>query len=381
MSENIDITFNEQVLIHAFSRLVDPRVKGRCAHRLINIIFITVCAILCGAKHWNEIAEFGRARIEWLKKILPSLQSIPSHQTFCRVFSLIPAEELLACLTEWSISTTPLMPNDIISVDGKTLRKSGNKSKNRNPLHLINAYVSNRGILIGAIKTPDKSNEIKGIPPLLKSLSISGCIVTIDAMGTQKGIANLIRLRGAQYVLALKKNHKRFYKRVSTLFSKAKQLDYKSMVYKDSVTYDYDHSRYEKREYTILPLMYLPSEKENWNGLQTFIQVKSTRYIGDRREEMYRYFISSLPLKNDIVIIKSIRQHWHIENRLHWKLDVAMQEDACRIHHPWAAENFSTLRKLVLQLLEKDKSVSNGIAFKQWKAALSLNYLEKLVGF
>ena len=234
---------------------------------------------------------------------------------------------------------------------------------------------------IGSIKTPDKSNEIKGIPPLLKLLPISGCIITIDAMGTQKGIANLIRLRGAHYMLALKKNHKRFYKKVETLFVKAKQLNYNAMVYKESEVYDYDHSRYEKREYTVLPMMYLPSESKIWNGLQAFIQVKSMRYIGDEKQEMSRYYISSLPFHNYLLMAKSIRHHWHIENRLHWKLDVAMREDDCRIYHPHSAENFSTLRKLVLQLLEKDNSTSQGIAFKQWKAALSTDYLQKLVGF
>lgn len=200
-------------------------------------------------------------------------------------------------------------------------------------------------------------------------------------MGTQKGIANLIRLRGANYVLALKKNHKRFYKKVETLFVKAKQLNYHAMVYREDVTQDYDHSRYEMREYTILPMMYLPFEKKNWNGLQAFIHVKSTRnnHNSNEKQEMSRYFITSLPFKNYKLMIKSIRSHWQVENGLHWKLDVAMQEDACRIHNPNAAENFSTLRKLVLQLLEKDSSTSQGIAFKQWKAALNINYMEKLI--
>lgn len=381
MFQNTDIPFNGQAIIDSFSQLNDTRVKGRCLYRLIDIIFISVCAILCGAKHWNEIEEFGRQRLSWIKKFLPSLHDIPSHQTFCRIFSLIPAAELLACFIDWSVSNNTLAQYDMIAIDGKTLRSSGNKAASQKPLHLINAYVTNRGITIGAIKTPDKSNEIKGIPPLIKSLQIAGCIITIDAMGTQKGIANLIILKGAHYVLALKENHKRFYKKVNNLFIKATELDFQAMLYKENVTYDYDHSRYEIREYTFLPVMYLHLEKKIWKGLQTFVQVKSIRHVGNEIQESIKYYISSLSLKDHMLITKSIRHHWNIENGLHWKLDVAMQEDACRIHDTNAAGNFSTLRKLVLQLLEKDKSTKHGIAFKQWKAALSTDYLEKLIGF
>lgn len=186
MFQNIDITTNEQALITSIAKIPDPRVKGRSTFRLVDIIFISICAILCGAKHWNEIAEFGRQRMVWFQKYLPFLNDIPSHKTFCRVFSLIPAQDLLSCLLEWSGLRTPLQENDIIAIDGKTLRKSGNKNKGNLPLHLINAYVTNRGITLAAMNTPDKSNEIKGIPPLLKSLPIKDCIITIVLWGRKK---------------------------------------------------------------------------------------------------------------------------------------------------------------------------------------------------
>jgi predicted transposase YbfD/YdcC len=379
MYQNTEPSLDGQALINAFLPLRDPRTRGRCLHRLVDIIFIAICAILCGAKHWNEIEEFGRQRISWLGQYIKIENGIPSHQTFCRVFSLIPPEDMLACFIEWSVSKTKLNQNDIIAIDGKTLRKSGNESANQSPLHLINAYITNSGITIGSAKTPDKSNEIKGIPILLKSLPIANCIITIGAIGTQKGIANLIILKGANYVLALKNNHKKLFKKVKNIFETAEKLQYQAMVYKENTTCDYDHSRYERREYTFLPIMYLPFEKESWKGLQTFIRVKSIRHIGNNMEESFRYYISSIELKNYLLIAKSIREHWHIENRLHWKLDVVMQEDASRIHHPYSAENFSTLRKLVLQLLEKDQSTAHGIAFKQWKAALSCSYLNSLI--
>jgi predicted transposase YbfD/YdcC len=381
VSQNIAIIPNGQVLIDAFSKLDDPRVRGRCLHRLTDIIFITVCAIICGAQHWNEISEFGLQRIEWLKQFIKLEHGIPSHQTIGRVFALIPADDLLDCFMEWSVSTTQLKKHDLIAIDGKTLRKSSHEASGQKALHLINAFVTTQGITLGSIKTPDKSNEIKGIPPLLKALPIEGCTITIDAMGTQRGIANLIVSKNANYVLALKENHKGFYKKVKNLFEKAKELNYEAMVYENVTTTDYDHSRYEKREYTFLPLMYLFQQKRHWAGLQTFIQVKSIRHVGKKIEESFRYYISSLCLQEYQLMAKAIRYHWRIENSLHWKLDVAMQEDHCRIYHPSAAENFSTLRKLVLQLLEKDRSTSKGIAFKQWKAALNTDYLQKLVGF
>lgn len=381
MSQNRLARLNGQALIHIFSQLEDPRVPGRCSHKLIDIIVITVCAIACGIKHWNTIEEFAKQRKTWLKRFLELPNGIPSHQTFCRIFSLIPPEDFLNCFTNWVSTQYATAANDIIAIDGKTVRKSGNKNEEQKPLHLINAYSTNQGITLGSIKTPDKSNEIKGIPPLLKSLNIEGSVITMDAMGTQKGIANLIRLRKADYVLALKNNHKRFYKSVDQLFTKADQLNYQAMVYKTHTTTDYDHSRYEKREYTVLPLMYLPLQKQTWNGLQSFVRVKSTRSMRNEEQTSVRYYISSLALKFYRQTAKAIRRHWGIENRLHWKLDVAMQEDACRIYHPNSAENFSTLRKLVLQLLENESSVTKGIVSKQYKAIMSPSYLKKVVGF
>jgi predicted transposase YbfD/YdcC len=281
----------------------------------------------------------------------------------------------------WAVEITELTPGTIISIDGKTVRKSFHKRIEQKPLHLVNAYVGNQKITVGAVKTPDKTNEIRAIPILLKSLHIKDCIITMDAMGMHKGIVKLIRLRGANYVLALKMNHKKFYRCVSQLFNKALSRDYKAMVFKEENTFDYGHGRIECREYRFLPIMYLHQFKQHWQGLETIIQVKSTRDIGDKKEESIRYYISSLSLKEYKSIQKSIREHWSVENGLHWKLDVAMHEDQCRIYNPNAAENFSTLRKLVLHCLEKEKSTDRGIAFKQWKAALNTDYLQTVIGF
>jgi predicted transposase YbfD/YdcC len=381
MCNIIEEAIDGQIIINCFSKLADPRKRGRCLHQLIDIIIITICGILCGAQHWKEIAEFGRQRIDWLKQFIELEHGIPSEQTFGRVFSLISPEELLACFIEWSTAITLLTPGSIIAIDGKTLRKSYHKRIEQKPLHLINAYVTGQRITIGAIKTPDKSNEIKGIPPLLKSLNITGCVITIDAMGTQKGIVNLIKMRGADYVLALKKNHKAFYRAVEKLFNTASSLNYKAMLFKEDKTFDCEHSRIEHRSYRFLPIIYLPQFQKSWRDLQTIIEVRSLRDNDGNQSATVRYFISSIPLNKFQLIHRAIREHWAVENSLHWKLDVAMNEDNCRIYNPHAAENFSTLRKLVLHCLEQETKTNGGIAFKQWKAALSLDYLAQLSKF
>lgn len=201
-------------------------------------------------------------------------------------------------------------------------------------------------------------------------------------MGTQKGIAKLIRLKEAHYVLALKKNHKRMYKKVDTLFAKADELNYNAMVYQQKESMNYDHSRIEERTYTILPAMYLPSYCQQWKDLSAYVRVQSVRHLptGDI-ERATRYYISSLPYKKHQKMQQAIREHWQIENGLHYKLDVGMNEDQCPIYRGYADRNLSIMRKIVLMLLTKDKSSQDGIALKRLKAALSTRYLKKVIGF
>jgi predicted transposase YbfD/YdcC len=368
-----------QPIITCFSQLEDPRVIGRTKHKLIDIIVIAICAIICGAKYWNQIAAFGELRKKWLQTFLELPHGIPSKYTFGRVFALIEPTYFQECFINWAKEVSRITTGEIIAIDGKTLRKSFHKEAEKEALHIINAFAVNNGITLGSIKVPDKSNEIKGIPKLLQMLKLTGCIVTIDAMGTQKGIAKLIRLKGANYVLALKRNQGRLYKKVSNLFTKAEELHYQNMVYKVHTTKDYEHSRIEQRVYRILPIMYLHAFSKQWKDIKCVIEVKSTVETVKNRSSELRYYISSLPLKDYKNIAKSIRYHWAIENKLHWKLDVAMGEDACRIYKERAAENFSALRKLALSCLEREDSVREGIEFKRFLAAHDPLYLPRIL--
>lgn len=352
---------------------------GRIDHKLIDIIVIAICAVICGVTEWKQMAAFGVLRKKWFEEFLELPHGIPSSYTFRRVFNLISPEAFQQCFIEWSKQVSKISTGEIVAIDGKTLRNSHHKVKGKEALHIVNAFATSNGITLGAIKVPDKSNEIKGIPKLLNILKLTGCIVTIDAIGTQKGIAKLIRMKGAHYVLALKKNQGKLFKKVASIFENAEKIGYQNIIFKRDETFEYDHSRIERRTYNILPMMYSHCFKDQWKDINTFIEVKSAIETSEGTTESARYYISSLPLKNYKKISESIRRHWSIENKLHWKLDVAMAEDGCRIYKANGAENFSALRKLALFYLEKDTDTKGGVQFKQFLAAQDPLYLPKLL--
>lgn len=377
------ISFLDQPLFQVFFDIKDPRVGGRCLHPLINIIFITLCALISGADGWQAIENFGIERKRWLSQFINLENGIPSDVTFMRVLSAIDPIVFEQCVRKWVGEISQLLDFDIISVDGKTARGSGHVSGDKKNMHLINAYLAREKVCLGSVRAPDKSNEIKGIPILLKALNIAGSIITMDAMGTQRGIANLIRIKQAHYVLALKKNHRKFYRKAESIFSMAEQLKFKNMVTRDTKTDDYGHHRIEEREYTILPMMYFHKFKKDWRDLQAVVRVKSKRIFLDKKkvdEKSTRYYITSLPFKMHEKMCEAIRTHWSVENNLHWKLDVGLHEDDCQIYRGFADQNLAAMRKVVLALLEKEKTFKHGIKLKCQKAALSTRYLRKVVG-
>jgi predicted transposase YbfD/YdcC len=371
-----------QYLFNCFLSIEDPRVGGRCTYSLLNILVIVLCGLICGCDNWKAMELLAKTRRRWLGKFLDFSEGIPSHQTLARVFSLIDPKEFERCLSEWIQGICSLFSDDVIAIDGKTTRGSSHKRGNKKATHLINAYNVRLATILGSTVTPDKSNEIKGIPILLKTLNIKDKIITIDAMGTQKGIANLIRLKQAHYMLALKKNHGRLYKKVNTLFNKADELSYKAMVSQKKETKNYDHSRIEERNYTILPAMYLPSYTKEWKDLNAYVRVESERHLQNGEiEKAARYYITSIPYKKHGKMSQAIREHWSIENGLHYKLDVGMKEDQCPIYRGYADRNLSIMRKIVLKLLTDEKTNNHGIALKRMKAALSVKYTKKVIGF
>jgi predicted transposase YbfD/YdcC len=343
-------------------------------------MIIVLLAIISSCDGWKSIELFAHKRKRFLSQFVDLSCGIPSHYTFARIFSIIDPENFDQCVREWISQICHLMMYDLINLDGKTLCGSSHDRGEKKAIHIVNAYSPRHKVTLGSVKTPDKSNEIKGIPVLIKNLNPQGCIITIDAMGMQKGIANLIREKRAHYVLALKKNHRRFYRKVHHLFTLADEKNFEGMVYKKEEAKNYDHSRIEEREYTILPMMYLDAYKKDWRDLSAFIRVKSRRHLGDIIEEEVRYYITSLPFKKYLKMCQAVREHWSVENCLHWKLDVGLNEDDCPIYRGYADQNLSIMRKIVLKLLEEEKSTNLGVSMKRLQAALSTRYLRKVVG-
>lgn len=376
------ISLLDQPLFRAFMDIPDPRVRGRCLYPLFEIIFIALCALIAGSDSWKAIENFGKKRHRWLSQFIELKNGIPSHLTFARVFSRIDPAAFEQCIRQWVAQIIKLMMWDIINIDGKTACGSGHSNGEKKKMHLLNAYHARNTVSLGSQKTPDKSNEIKGIPILLKSLNITGTIITMDAMGTQKGIANLIREKNAHYILALKKNHKRFYRKIESTFEHADKLQFESMVQREKKTDDYGHHRIDEREYCVLPMMYFFKYKKVWRDLTAIIRVKSKRIFLDKNkkdETSVRYYITSIPFNKHQKMFEAIRSHWSVENKLHYKLDVGMHEDDCQVFRGFADQNLAAMRKVVLMLLEKERSFKGGVALKRHEAALSTRYLRKVL--
>lgn len=367
-------------IIKNFASLDDPRILLKTSHKLIDILVIAICAVICGADKWTQVEEFGAANKKWLKEHLDLSNGIPSHDTFGRIFSVINPVNFQKCFSGWIKEVFTLTEGQVIAVDGKTLRRSHDKKSNKSAIHMVHAWATENGVLLGQIKSKEKSNEITAIPELLDTLMLKGCIITIDAMGCQRKIAEKIYDCKANYVLAVKDNQGKLKQALEKTFKIAKEKKFEAMVYDYHETIDGDHGRVETRKYYVLPLMYLFNFQLKWKGLQSLILVENER-INKRSGETsfeHRYYISSL--KYDAKKIASvIRKHWSVENNLHWCLDVGFREDECRVRIGDAAENFSLIRRMALMLLKKETSFKGGIQTKRLKAAWDMRYLSKVL--
>ena len=333
-------------------------------------------SFICGAETWNDIEDFGDTHEVWLKDFLELPHGIPSHDTFARVFMRINPDVFQNCLIKLMKTWMEQTHGELIALDGKTARRS--RKAGHGPLHLVSAWASKNRLTLGQIKTKNKSNEITAIKEILNLIDIKGCTVSIDAIGCQREIAQQIKERGGDYLLAVKANQGTLYQGLIDLFRKAKELNYQAMVYSEDHTVDGDHGRIETRRYTVLPGMYNFPQQKQWKGLQSFIRVESIREIGQKISIESRYYISSS--KPDAKKLASlVRGHWSIENSLHWCLDVVFNEDKSRIRAGHAPENIAILRKFVLSLLNKEKTFKGGLRRKQRKALMDKNYLSLLL--
>jgi predicted transposase YbfD/YdcC len=370
-----------RALSEHFATLEDPRVERTKLHPLLSIVTIALCAVICGSETWNDIEEFGKAKSEWLCSFLDLPNGIPSHDTFNRVFQALDPKQLQTCFLNWVKAVTEVLPAQVIAVDGKTVRGSQDEPNGKAAIHMVSAWAASNRLVLAQVKVDTKSNEITAIPLLLQGLVIKGCIVTIDAMGTQREIAKQILDQDGDYVLALKENQGTLYRDVVEMFAQAKAGTIEELVVEDACTIDKGHGRIEVRRYRVIPdvdvLAWL-QEGHQWPGLHAIGMVEAERRTGDKRTTETRYYLLSRGLKAK-AFGQAVRSHWGIENQVHWVLDIAFHEDQSRIRAGYAAENFAVLRHLALNLLQHHPSKGLSVKARRLKAAWNNDYLLQVI--
>ena len=368
---------NASIVTH-FESLKDPRIERTKKHHLLDILVIALCTLLTGGEGFQDMELFGRSKRPWLQTFLSLPHGIPSHDTFGRVFARLNPRRFQECFLSWTQAVAQLTHGALVSLDGKTVKASFDRATGASPFHMVSAWCSeNGGLVVGQIKTDTKSNEITAIPELLQLLAIKGCIVTIDAMGCQTTIAEQIRGQGGDYLLALKSNHKKAYRAVKQHFHQhiEHQVAWRTAEnFFDA--FDDSHGRtVRRRVWTITNLKLIP-QLTKWPDLQSVIVVETIRaaYPGASITSDYRIYISSL-IRSATVFVVMIRQHWDIENKLHWSLDVTFNEDRCRIRKDSAPENIVALRHIALNLLRQEHTHRMSLRQKRLLCGLDEHYL------
>jgi predicted transposase YbfD/YdcC len=365
-------------LSHYLSIITDPRVDRTKDHALHDILIIAMLAMLCGAETFVDFEDFGEAKETWLRTFLKLPNGIPSHDTFGRVFALLDPNQFAECFCQWTQSLRRSFAQEIVAIDGKTVRRSHDRSNGKSAIHMVSAWASENGLVLGQIKADEKSNEITAIPALLRALELGGCIVTMDAMGTQKTIAKEIHEGDAEYVLALKGNHERVHEEVKDFFCDARARGFKELPHDFLETIEKDHGRIETRRYWITGEIQWFEDRALWEGLRSFGMVESIRETQGNSTAETRFFLCSI--KADAKeFARAVRGHWGIENKLHWSLDVAFGEDQCRVRVGYAAENLARLRHIALNILKTDTTKKRGIKGKQKNAGWDHAYLLHLL--
>lgn len=354
-----------------FGDIEDPRQVAKTRHHLLDIISIVVLAVLCGADNWVAIATYGEAKEEWLKNFLELPHGIPSHDTFAQVFSRLDPEVLETQFRRWIVLMSQQMGIKHIALDGKTLKGSYDRENNLKSLQLVSAYCSDQGLVLGQEAVAETSNEITAIPVLLEQIDISGTVITVDALNTQKPMAKLIQQKGGDYILALKQNHKRLARTVEQWWEACQ----KEQLKEGDKQIETGHHRLEKRQVWSFPAaeVITSAQQAQWPGLQTIVVVRGERSLWHKKTEAIRFFLSSLPADDD-GFARYVRHHWTIENQLHWCLDVIYREDASRARQGHTARNLSLFRRLTLNILRQDKS-KGSLTMKRYKAGLDNNFL------
>ena len=362
--------------LEAFSALPDPRQSKKVLYPLDEVLLLTLCAVLCGADGWVSVALFGEQKHKFLRRFLPFENGTPSHDQLGLIFGALDAQAFQTCFIAWTQALSGAIAG-VVAIDGKTVRRSFDRAGNKGAIHLVSAWSSRQKLVLGARAVDEKSNEITAIPELLDLLAIKGAIVTIDAMGCQKKIAEKIIAKGADYVFGLKGNQATLRTDVEDLFTEQMACNFKDVAVSRGIGTDAGHGRIETREvFAVGDIAWLRQNHE-WAGLRSIIMVVSSRETQKGTERERRFYISSLPADAE-KLGSAIRQHWGVENALHWVLDVNFRDDDCRIRKKNAPANFSSVKRATLNALRKAPG-KDSLKSKRLIAAWDENYLAKIL--
>lgn len=365
-------------LLEYFADLPDPRIDRCKQHALIDIITIAILASICGAEHFTEMEEFGKRKAEWLTSFLDLSNGIPAHDTFARVFAALKPTAFQERFVRWVQAVATATAGEVVAIDGKTARRSHHKAAGLGALHLVSAWATRNRLVLGQLKVDEKSNEITAVPELLRLLEIKGCIVTVDALNTQKRTAHEIRAQEAAYVLALKKNHPQLQAEVAGMFEAVLTDDNADGAIKLTDSVEQNHGRTETRRCWSIAAPDWVTGFDEWRDLKSLIMVEARREIKAQQTTQRRYYLSSLA-PNAAHAAQVIRAHWGVENSLHWVLDVAFNEDNSRVRLGHAPENLALVRKITHNLLQQEKTLKRGVKTKRFAAALDDAYLLKVL--
>jgi predicted transposase YbfD/YdcC len=360
-----------------FSALSDPRQQAKVDHSLTDMIAIVLCSTLCGVDHWADTERFARTKEDWFRRFLKLENGIPSHDTFGRVFALLDTEEFYQCLQKWIESLQLSMKDQGVHIDGKTLRRSFDSSNETAPLQIVSAWASGLRLCLGQVAVDEDSNEISAVPKLLELLELTGAVVTLEAMHCQKKTARQIRNKNADYILTVKGNQPSLQGTIGNLFERHAEDGYRDRRVRIHKTTERSRGRVEQRVYTVVPA---PRElRENgWTDIKTVGMLYRHREVNGKETDEVVYFISSLPPKVRR-IAKHLRNHWTVENQLHWSLDVTFAEDASRIRKGSGQEVASMFRRLALSMLKRNTTVKASLRGKRLMAGWDSNLLEEIL--
>ena len=374
----------ETTISQSFSAVSDPRMNRCKRHSLTNILTISICAIICGCDDFSAIEEYGKSKLTWFETFLDLPHGIPSHDTFQDVLNRLNPAEFTKAFSQW-VAQLGELNEDIVALDGKVMRRTLDKAKGNPAIHLVSAWSVKNNLCFGQVKVSDKSNEITAIPALIKLLDIKGATITTDAMGCQYEIGNLIVEKEADFVFAIKGNQGEFYDDIRLFLDTQLKSHFSDVEHSVFESIDGDHGRIEQRRtWLTTNIDWLIKRHPKWTSVNAIAVVDSTRQIaGKGATNERRYYITSHKEKSAAFIANAIRSHWHIENKLHWQLDVSFNDDQNRLRSGYAAENFALMNKIALNLLKNEKSVKVGIKNKRLKAGWDNNYMMKVltVGF